>query len=294
MCSKKISTLKTTSQNGDTHPTNKRFAKLAKLSTKIALNFKLHNLRPVPNLSYNYVLTGLQDDAGIVLKLSLDSASLAREASALQCFAKQGAVQVIKHGKNFLILEQAISGISLRSYFPHQDLEAVKIACQVMKKLHQANIPTTHNFPLLKDWLAILNKDWEISFDYLHKARSLRDQLLASAESIVLLHGDFHHDNILQQAEDWLIIDPKGLIGESTFDIAAFICNPLPELLIQDDIFFILKTRIKAFSEILQIPQTRLTDWCFIKSILSWAWALEDRENILYWKKMAHIFNNLK
>jgi streptomycin 6-kinase len=29
----------------------------------------------------------------------------------------------------------------------------------------------------------------------------------------VLLHGDLHQDNILSQGDDWLVIDPKGVIG---------------------------------------------------------------------------------
>jgi len=29
----------------------------------------------------------------------------------------------------------------------------------------------------------------------------------------VLLHGDLHQDNILSHGDDWLVIDPKGVIG---------------------------------------------------------------------------------
>ncbi|MDJ1257983.1 MAG: hypothetical protein MRQ07_04960 [Candidatus Midichloria sp.] len=65
-----------------------------------------------------------------------------------------------------------------------------------MKKLHQANIPKTHNFPYVKDWLSALDKEWDLPSGYLQKARKLRDQLLQHSGPDVLLHGDLHHDNI--------------------------------------------------------------------------------------------------
>ncbi|MDJ1305657.1 MAG: hypothetical protein MRQ09_05445 [Candidatus Midichloria sp.] len=47
-----------------------------------------------------------------------------------------------------------------------------------MKKLHQANISETHNFPYVKDWLSALDKEWDLPSGCLQKARKLRDQLL--------------------------------------------------------------------------------------------------------------------
>lgn len=42
----------------------------------------------------------------------------------------------------------------------------------------------------------------------------------------MLLHGDFHHDNILLSNNgDYVIIDPKGVIGDPVFDIPRFILN---------------------------------------------------------------------
>lgn len=42
----------------------------------------------------------------------------------------------------------------------------------------------------------------------------------------MLLHGDFHHDNILLGNDgEYIIIDPKGVIGDPVFDIARFILN---------------------------------------------------------------------
>ena len=45
---------------------------LPNLITQLTETYGLSNLKPVNNLSYNYVLTGLQDSKAVILKLGLD------------------------------------------------------------------------------------------------------------------------------------------------------------------------------------------------------------------------------
>ena len=129
--------------------------------------------------------------------------------------------------------------------------------------MHKAPIPSTHAFPHVKDWLAALDKDWSIPDGYLQKARKLREQLLQTSEADVLLHGDLHHDNILQNGDDWVVIDPKGVIGESAYEVAAFIRNPMPELLAQDSAPNIILNRITRLAGLLELPSQLILDWCF-------------------------------
>ena len=44
----------------------------------------------------------------------------------------------------------------------------------------------------------------------------------------VLVHGDFHHHNILASARGPLAIDPKPMLGEPEYDILSFLWNPIP------------------------------------------------------------------
>lgn len=114
----------------------------------------------------------------MILKLGIDSEGLAREAFALKCFAGYGVVKVLAENDGMLLLERALPGASVKSYFPDKEQESIEIACGVMKKLHQANIPEDQAFPHIKDWLRALDKDWNIPKHYLQKARKLRDELL--------------------------------------------------------------------------------------------------------------------
>ncbi|SPR13427.1 aminoglycoside phosphotransferase family protein [Orientia tsutsugamushi] len=186
---------------------------LPNLVTQLANTYGLSNLKPVDNLSYNYVLSALQGTQPIILKLGLDIDGFKREAAAMMAFEVYGVVQVFSENTGLLLLECAVPGISLKSYFPETDDEAISITANVIKRLHKAPIPITHAFPHIKDWLAALDGDLKIPVQALQKAREIRDQLLKTTGPDVLLHGDLHHDNILQNGEDWLAIDPKWVIG---------------------------------------------------------------------------------
>jgi len=42
-----------------------------------------------------------------------------------------------------------------------------------------------------------------------------------------LLHGDFHHHNILRHGERHVAIDPKPYLGDREYDLFSFLRNPL-------------------------------------------------------------------
>jgi streptomycin 6-kinase len=264
---------------------------LPKLITQVEVTYGLSNLKPVEALSYNYVLSGFQGSKAIILKLGLDIDGFKREAAALMAFSGFGVVEVLSENNGLLLLECAVPGVSLKSYFPEKDDEAINITANVIKRLHQVPIPSHHPFPHIKDWLAALDKEWNIPHKYLQKARKLRDQLLKTAEPDVLLHGDLHHDNILQNGDDWLAIDPKGVIGESAYEVTAFIRNPIPELLTHADAPNIIHNRITRFANLLGIPAKRILDWCFVESVLSWIWNIQDKLDTEYFVNLTKIFN---
>ena len=264
---------------------------LPQLVSAISSKHGLRDLKEVANLAYNYVLLGFQGDNHIILKASLDSEGLAREAFALRCFEGCGAAKVLAEDEGVLLLERAMPGASLKNYFQNREQESIEIACNVMKKLHKASIPGAHHFPHVKDWLAALDKDWSIPDGYLQKARKLREQLLQTSEADVLLHGDLHHDNILQNGDYWVVIDPKGLIGEPAYEVAAFIRNPIPELLNHADAPNIIHNRVTRFAELLELPYQRILDWCFVQAVLAWVWALEDGCDASYFEHLTKIFN---
>ncbi|MBW8309985.1 MAG: aminoglycoside phosphotransferase family protein [Candidatus Paracaedibacteraceae bacterium] len=252
----------------------------------------LQNLTVVNNLSYNLVLKGWQDKTPIVLKIGLDKKALHQEAAALKAFAGNGAISLLTAEDGLLILEQAIPGTSLKSFFPQNDRDAIEIACTTMQKLYQAKVGDK-NFPHISDWLRLLytyNADGDNQFLQAHQQRASRltDKLLSSIQQTMLLHGDLHHDNILNYQGKWLAIDPKGVAGEPAYEIAAFIRNPIPQLYAHPNFEKFIKERILLFSQLLEIPPQRIQEWCYVQSILCWIWSLQDKGNPAPYQQFAN------
>lgn len=267
--------------------------KLPELVVSISSNFGLKDLKEADNLSYNYILSGLHKNKAVILKLGIDTKELSKEALALKCFSKHGAIKVLAEDKGMLLLEKAVPGISLKSYYPIKEKNSIQITFHIMQELHKANIPKNHNFPHLREWLKLLDQEYSIPNQYLQKARIIRNTLLDNAHKEVLLHGDLHHDNILKHGNNWVVIDPKGVIGEATFEVTAFIRNPIPKLLAYPNPEYIISNRIKEFSNLMDLPLDRIYSWCYVQNIISWIWNLEDKQDTEYNYSLAKILHEL-
>ncbi len=271
---------------------------LYKIISKIAEKHSLSNLTPLSDLSYNYLMSGIKDDKHIVIKLGLGIDGLKQEAAALKAFSRFGGTINVKLAEDgLLILEKVTPGNSLKEYFLERDNEAISIAVKVMKKLHKAPVSIIHrlksgdSFPRIKEWLKPLNNNYdEIPPHYLEKARYARKHLLLDSMDKVLLHGDLHHGNILYNGSEWVAIDPKGVIGEQAYEVAAFIRNPIDEVLALNDPVRLTINRIIRFGDLLRLPRFRILDWCFIQALLAWIWAIEDKTDTSKFKRLSEIY----
>lgn len=223
----------------------------------------LSDLQPLDNLTYNYVLSGFQDDLPIILKLSLDTIGLEREAKALNAFEGFGGVSILNRYKNALLLERALPGSHLKHYHSKDGKKCIEVACNIARRLHKAPLPTDFFFPRIEDWLAALDKEWKIPRNHLQKARTLKEQLLAKMSILpVLLHGDLHQENILSHGEDWLVIDPKGVIGFPINDVWACVEKPCHDL--------------KYIAEYFDYSYEDVVQWYYVHLVLAACWQVED------------------
>lgn len=236
---------------------------LPHLVKELAVLWELSDLKPAPNLSYNYVLSGFQGTSPIILKLGPDGETLQKEAAALRVFEGFGAIKILEQQEGALLLERAVPGTSLKTYLPKRDTEAIQIACQVTRKLHQAPAPPEGSFPHIREWFKALDRRWDIPQQYLEKARRLLNHLLENPSAPVLLHGDLHHENILQNDKDWLVIDPKGVIGAPINDVWAFIVS------------FEMDTQFAA--DFFNFPLEDVRSWYFVHLMLAACWNVEDK-----------------
>jgi len=98
----------------------------------------------------------------------------------------------------------------------------------------------------------------------------LARELLATTEREVFLHGDLHQFNILRHSSHWVVIDPKGLVGDPAFEPTAFLRNPLEVIPNLPDPEPLLRHRIGLFAQKLDLDPWRICAWSLV-DLRSWA-----------------------
>ncbi len=248
-------------------------------------------------LSYNYVISAtrkVQIKAVLKIYFPKDPEYL-NQLRALQIFNGKGSVKVLENNdENFAILmEQCVPGNMLSS-LKDEDEETL-IFTGLLKKLWK-KAPAGSDFPNLGDdlkdfeWFIANQKKFKdkISKQLVLKAFEKYKNLIETQKDLYLLHSDLHHENILSSKRGWLAIDPKGVIGEREFEVAAFMRNPIKKakenLLTKE----ILIKRIDILSRELGFNRERIIAWSFSQTVLSAIWNLQmksDRGE--YWIKIA-------
>jgi streptomycin 6-kinase len=243
---------------------------------------------PLPGLTYNYVApaTGL-DGAGLILKLGVPNPELLSEIDALRFYQGRGCVRLLAWDREVgaLLLERLQPGTPLSRLCPGYDERATSIAAGVMRALWRP-APEEHAFVTVGRWAAGFQR-LRARFDgetgplpegRVRQAEQIFADLLASAAEPTLLHGDLHHDNILDAGHGtWRAIDPKGVVGEPAYEVGALLRNPFPALLSWPQPERILARRLDQLSAELGLDRQRLLDWALAQAVLSAWWCVEDR-----------------
>lgn len=263
--------------------------------------WQLTNLQIMPVISYNYVAASFSQiyQQAVVLKISLPNQEYHQEQQALIYFDGHGINRLLdfnrEHG--ILLLQKIGSGVNLKSLLPHDENQAILHAATVIKQLHAKPMPieTSTSYPSLANWLSVLDDFQHPAVDQLLVtiAQTLATQLLDDKVDNYLLHGDLHHENILQNHDgSWLAIDPKGVIGELAYEVGAFMRNPVPELLSAPNLSEILSNRIDQFGHTLNLDKSRLNAYSYVTTMLAIIWNIEDNGN--QWPAWLVILNTLK
>ncbi|WP_133127746.1 aminoglycoside phosphotransferase family protein [Legionella nagasakiensis] len=250
----------------------------------LAAHWKLKNLVPVDNMTFNYVAKAITNtNQPVILKISCDEKSISDEALALKYFDGSGSIKLIGHNEkyNALLLQQAISGETLKSRYSSQVEYVMDCYIDTMRKLHNKYLSNKNNYRHIRDWLMAIDtlKDTDCPSYLVKKAIALKNELLTSTTTEIFLHGDLHHDNILKDGDCWLAIDPKGIVGDPEFEIAAFDFMYINELANMDDVKNIFEARINLLAQKAYLNPQRIKDWVFVRLILMTAWHVEDNSD---------------
>jgi streptomycin 6-kinase len=194
-----------------------------------------------------------------------------------------GAARVLAHEGPALLLERLPNTRSLAAMARaggDADDEATRIICDVAAKLHtQAHRPPPPALTPLTQWFAPLvdGPARDEGDGVLRRAAATARMLLASPREQVALHGDLHHENVLDAgARGWLAIDPKRLGGERTFDFANIFRDPDHTVATRPGR---LARQSHVIAEAAKVDRIRLLQWTLAFCALSAAWALDEGES---------------
>jgi streptomycin 6-kinase len=294
-------------------------AHLPELIAEASVRWGLRDLQPVPNLSYNFVAfakrepspsgRGQGEGGNVVLKIGVPRDELSSEMAALTLFNGEGACRLLEHDveKGFFLLERLHPGTMLSEL--EDDDERTHIAIDVMQKLwrptpSQEQAPAFQEFIQLSDWFDGLKRirphfGGETGIfpkELLERVEAYLPELFA--EKHCLIHGDFHHFNILKSERGWLAIDPKGVIGPVGYEIGPLMLNPWikpmdgSRLALSSIEGFEVqaKRRVDILHERLSWERERILQWTLAHAVLSAWWDYEDGMDWEYSLACAGVF----
>jgi len=248
--------------------------------------WNLTDITPVANLSYNFVAYANRDGESVVLKIGVPNVELTSEIAALRLYDGRGACHFLDAdaGKGMFLLERLQPGRMLSTL--DDDEQATHIAAEVMSQLWRPVPNNQDDFVLLKNWFngfKRLRRRYKGKTgpmpEYLVKtAEKLSQELLAEDKDVVLLHGDFHHFNVLESGRGWLAIDPKGVIGSRGYEVGPLLINPNDRFLNGSNPRRQTEKRIAILSEMLGVERGRIRSWGLCHAVLSAWWSIEDND----------------
>jgi streptomycin 6-kinase len=228
--------------------------------------------------SYIYTVT---NGAGIfALKLlSPSETDEQRGALALRYFDGCGAARLLRYDQGAQLIEYAAGDELVTLVKRGEDERATQIIAQVIAQLHSVPQGAPRDgLVLLTSWFGALftkaaaDRQAGITSIYVRSA-ALTERLLADQHDIRTLHGDIHHYNIRQSSRGWLAFDPKGLVGERTYDCANTLCNPvMPELVHNERR---LLTNAAILADMLTLELWRVLAFTYAYACLNASWWLE-------------------
>lgn len=215
-----------------------------------------------------------------VLKLNLPETESEHEALALQHWAGNGTVQLLRADpRRYALLLERLHREDLADLW---DLEACEIVAGHYGRLHIPAPPQLRPLTSYVDrWAAELGdlpRSAAIPPRLVGQARSLARDLVADPDSVGrMIHGDLHYKNVLAgDREPWLVIDPKPVSGDPHYEPAPMLWNRFDEL--TGDVREGLRRRFHTLVDAGGLDEDRARDWVVVRMVVNAMWSHHDAQ----------------
>lgn len=197
-------------------------------------------------------------------------------AIALKAWDGNGSVNLVESDEDALLLEK----LDLPNLYSFSEINkedrATEVFIDIIKKIHSITPDQYVNqfvgLDKVFDFFDKTPSDIE-NREMFPRAQKVAKNLLETTSKQVLLHGDLHHENVMRRTtSEYVCIDPKGYIGDPSYEIATILKNPWAYPEISESEIICLK-RAKSFSKQLQLPLDRILSFAFVHMCLSVLWS---------------------
>jgi streptomycin 6-kinase len=161
--------------------------------------------------------------------------------------------------------------------------QRLKVFCSIYKELH-IEPSNPYKYPTYYDWVNKIATYMQTREDHrqlcmhMKKAEEICKELISLYPRKMLLHGDLHHYNILQNDHNgYTLIDPKGVIGDPIFDLPRFLLNEMEDE-INQVLFDKINHAITVIGDKLGIPTEIIKKTFYIEMAMAECWRVEDGE----------------
>jgi streptomycin 6-kinase len=178
---------------------------------------------------FSYV--AFADDDAILKVVPVEDDEADHEADALALLGGDGAVRLLRHdrARRAMLIERARPGYDASGL---SEYEAMRVSVSAAKRLWR---PAERGRPFR--WIGELVPRWLDNAGDHYLVRQAKE-IYATMQpgDATLVHGDFHHHNLLSHGDAWVVIDPKPMVGEPEFDVPTFLWNPIGHVPTRDSV----------------------------------------------------------
>jgi len=239
------------------------------------------NVTRVDETPTSLLAFGNRGDVPVVLKVFHESGDEWNSSAVLRAFRGHGMVEVLDYRDGAILLERLSPGTALAELtVAGRDAEATEILAEVVLQLSEANA-TVVGIPTVKDWgqgfaAYLSSADSQLDRGLVERGKICYEKLAASQQAPHLLHGDLQHYNILHDSRrGWIVIDPKGVLGEIEYELGASFRNPQqpPDYYTSRKV---VEQRLRIYASRLHVVPERVLAWAYAQAVLSAVWLVED------------------
>jgi streptomycin 6-kinase len=225
------------------------------------------------------------DGTRAVLKLQPYNDENASEALALRTWPSDTVVEVLEDDPaNATILLERLEPRSLDDI--PDDTEATQILAELLARLSAVQAPP--EVRRLEDVVAEMLEDAPRLIPRLADPAEQKLVLRYAAQVAELvqepgdrlLHWDLHYDNVMgAQRAPWLVIDPKPLAGDPSFELFQALSNRWDDLVATGDLPGAIRRRFDLMVEVVGLDRDRAVGWTMGRILQNVLWDLGGGED---------------